>query len=123
MSSNIQDIVAGSYLALVIAIFVAVYVLLIIANWKVYTKAGFPGWASLIPIYNIIVLSKIATGSGAKWLLLLIPIFGEIYAFIFEWKLVKSFGRSGGFYVGMLFLPIIFTFILGFGDAEYVGSC
>ena len=43
-------------------------VLIIAAMWKVFTKAGHPGWACLIPIYNIYILCKIA-GRPGWWLL------------------------------------------------------
>ena len=38
--------------------------LLIVAMWKVFTKAGQPGWASLIPIYNLYIWCKIVGRPG-----------------------------------------------------------
>ncbi len=96
-------------------------VILIIANWKIYTKAGKPGWAILIPIYNFIVLLEIV-GKPWWWLLLmLIPFVNIILAILVTNLLSKSFGKGVGFTLGLLFLPYIFYPVLGFGNAEYKG--
>ncbi len=100
---------------------IIVAVLLIVAMWKIFTKAGEGGWKSIIPIYNIITLCKIADGSGWKVLLFLIPIVNVIYYIILMFRLSKSFGKGVLFCLGLLFLPNIFTLILGFGSAQYGG--
>ena len=41
-----------------------IFVIAIVAFWKVFTKAGEAGWKSIIPIYNIIILLKIV---GRPW--------------------------------------------------------
>lgn len=94
---------------------------MIAAQWKIYTKAGKPGWACIIPIYNILVLLEIV-GKPWWWLLLmLIPLVNFVF-FIWMYNLLsKSFGKSEGFTVGMILLPFIFFPILGFGDAVYQG--
>jgi hypothetical protein len=95
--------------------------LIIIANWKIYTKAGHPGWASIIPIYNIYILLKIV-GKPWWWLLLmLIPLVNIIFAIWMTNLLSLSFGKSSAFTVGLIFLPFIFYPILGFGDSQYKG--
>jgi hypothetical protein len=106
----------------IIIIYVAIFVLLIVSQWKVFTKAGKPGWACLIPIYNIIVLLEII-GKPWWWLLLLlfIPVVNIVFAIWMMNLLSKSFGKSEGFTVGMVLLPFIFVPILGFGDATYKG--
>lgn len=110
-------------------IMVAVYVLLIIAQWKIFTKAGEKGWKSLIPIYNLVVLYKIAGLS--PWLLLIyltaiIPVVGYIAILVLSIvsmvKLGQAFGKSGGFIVGLILLGPIFQMILAFGSSEYVGN-
>ena len=102
-------------------IYFAIIVLLIVAQWKIYTKAGKPGWACIIPIYNTIVLLEII-GKPWWWLLLLIiPVANIIFAVWMINLLSKSFGKSEGFTVGLILLPIIFYPILGFGDANYNG--
>ena len=101
----------------IIAIFF--YVLLIIAEWKILTKAGEAGWKSLIPFLNLYVIFKIVYGKGIKFLLLLVPILDIVVAIMFPFRLAKVFGKSSGFGVGLLLLPNIFTLVLAFGSAEY----
>ena len=99
-------------------IYLAYYVILVIGLWAVFTKAGEQGWKALIPIYNLIVIFKIA---GRPWwwiFLLLIPIVGVV---VMWHGLSKSFGKTAGFTVGLVFLAFIFLLILGFGSARYVG--
>ena len=106
-----------AYLILVIAL----YVLLIIADWKIFTKAGKPGWASLIPFYNLYVLFEIVGMNGWLFLLLCIPFVNIVMIIILLVKLAKAFGKGVGFTLGLIFLPNIFTLILGFGSAQYIG--
>lgn len=110
---------SGSPVALVVPLLVAV--VMIAAMWKVYSKAGQPGWAAIVPIYNIIVLLKVA-GRPTWWLVLfLIPLVNVVAIIIVTMDIAKSFGKSTGFGIGMLFLSFIFYPILAFGDARYVG--
>ena len=90
--------------------------------WKVYVKAGQPGWAVLIPIYNVIVWLEIAKKPWWWLLLMLIPYVGIIWAIWSLNMVVKNFGKDAGFTVGCLFLPYIFFPILAFGNAQYVGQ-
>ncbi|HPY37681.1 MAG TPA: DUF5684 domain-containing protein, partial [Clostridia bacterium] len=103
----------------IITLLVAVFS--IACMWKIFTKAGKPGWAAIVPFYNLYVLFEITWGSGIKFLLLLIPIANIIIMIMTYVKLAKVFGKSGGFAVGMLLLPIVFMPILAFGSARYVG--
>lgn len=99
----------------------AVAIVAIVAHWKIYTKAGQPGWAAIIPIYNIYVMLKIV-GKPWWWLLLMfIPLVNIIFAIWMTNMLSKSFGKDEGFTVGLLLLGIIFYPILGFGKAKYLG--
>src|ERR1041385_337752 len=96
-------------------------VLMLAAWWKVFTKAGQPGWACIIPIYNIYIWCKIV-GRPAWWiLLLLIPFVNFVICIILCIDLAKSFGKGAGFGLGIAFLGIIFFPILGFGSAQYLG--
>jgi len=96
-----------------------VILLTIIGMWKVFVKAGKPGWAAIIPIYNIIVLLEIV-GKPLWWVILfLIPIVGFIVAIIVCIALARNFGKGVGFAIGLLLLPFLFYPILGFGDARY----
>lgn len=110
-------------------IFVAFYVLIIVAQWKIFVKAGQEGWKAIIPIYNVVILYKIIGLS--PWLLLLyllaaVPVIGWIISFVLSIvsmvKLGKAFNQSTGFIIGLIFLTPIFQMILGFGKAEYVGN-
>ena len=95
--------------------------LIIVAMWKVFTKAGQPGWASIIPIYNLYIWCKIV---GRPWwwiLLMLIPLVNFIICIILCIDLAKSFGKGVGFGLGLAFLGVIFFPILGFGSAQYEG--
>jgi hypothetical protein len=98
-----------------------VMIILLAAMWKVFTKAGKPGWASLIPIYNVIVVLEIV-GRPWWWLLLMfVPFVNLVIAIIVLIDLSKSFGHGGGFAAGLIFLPFIFYLILGFGSSTYRG--
>ena len=102
--------------------FIAVVAIInIAAFWRIFEKAGKSGWASIIPIYNIIILLEIV---GKPWwwiLLLLVPVVNVIFSIWIVNLLAKSFGKSEGFTVGLIFLSFIFYPILGFGNAEYKG--
>ena len=104
-----------------ISISVVVSILFVIGMWKMFAKAGEPGWASIIPIYNLYVLFKITWGKGAKFLLLLIPIYNIVVFIKNELKLARAFGKGTGFAVGLIFFSPIFYAILGFSDAQYLG--
>jgi Family of unknown function (DUF5684) len=100
---------------------IPVVILAIAGMWKVFTKAGEPGWASLIPIYNMIVLLRIA-GKPAWWiLLLLIPVVNFVIAILISIEVANNFGKGAGFGLGLAFLGFIFYPILGFGSAQYMG--
>lgn len=112
---------AGIFGGVFMIVWLAVLVLVIAGMWKVFTKAGKPGWAAIVPIYNIIVLLEIV-GRPLWWfILLLIPIVNFIVAIIVSIDLAKSFGKGTGFGLGLAFLGIIFYPLLGFGDATYRG--
>jgi hypothetical protein len=97
-------------------------VVMIAAMWKIFTKAGKPGWASIIPIYNVIVLLDIA-GKPVWWFILfLIPIVNFVMLILTYVALADKFGKGGGFAVGLIFLGIVFFPILGFGGAQYRGA-
>jgi hypothetical protein len=92
---------------------------LVAAMWKVFAKAGEPGWAVLVPIYNIVVLLKIA-GKPTWWLvLLLVPGVNAIAAILVALALAERFGKGTGYGLGLAFLGPIFYPMLGFGSAQY----
>ncbi len=97
--------------------------LLVIAGfWKAFEKAGEPGWAALVPIYNLYVFLKIA-GRPAWWIVLFfIPVVGLVVAVIAAIDFAKAYGKDVPFGVGVALLGPIFVPMLGFGDARYVGA-
>jgi hypothetical protein len=104
-----------------LVIYLAIVVLVIASIWIIFSKAGKPGWACIIPIYNIIVLLDIV-GKPWWWLLLMIiPLVNIVIIIIVYHKLSLSFGKGGGFTVGIIFLAFIFLPILAFGEAKYIG--
>ena len=96
-------------------------ILLLVAGWKILSKAGEPGWKAIIPFYNMYSMVKIADSSGWKFLLFLIPIVGFIYDIIYSIRLARAFGKGKGFGIGLFLLPNVLSLILGFGNAEYQG--
>lgn len=118
----------GGLVGILVIVYIAVIVLEIAALWKVFVKAGQPGWAAIIPIYNLYVLLKVI-GRPGWWLLLfllgIVPFVGWIavlvLGIIIAIDLAKSFAKSGAFAVGLFLLNFIFVPILGFGDSSYVG--
>ncbi len=102
--------------------FLAIAILMIISLWKIFEKAGKPGWAAIIPVYNTIVLLEI-TKKPVWWIfiLLFVPVVNFIFAIMLLHALSTSFGKGTGFTLGLLFLGVIFYPILGFGSAEYQG--
>ena len=114
-----EDGAAGGFGAI---IWLLVAILVIAGMWKVFTKAGKPGWAAIIPIYNTIVLLQIA-GKPVWWFLLFfIPVVNIVIAVLVMIGVAKAFGKGTGFALGLLFLSPIFIPILGFSDAQYTGA-
>jgi hypothetical protein len=102
-------------------VMLAIGVVMIASLWKVFAKAGQPGWAAIVPIYNAVVLLQI-TGRPLWWIILfMIPLANIIVGILVAVDLAKSFGQSTGFALGLVFLGFIFFPILGFGSARYLG--
>jgi hypothetical protein len=114
------DSAAGGVAATaMLVVWFAVVAVVIAAIWKVFVKAGEPGWAALIPIYNLIVMLKIA-GKPAWWVvLMLIPGVNLIVAIIMYIGFAQAFGKGAGFAFGLLLLPFVFFPILAWGDARH----
>ena len=113
-----KAIIGLLFLAFELAIIIAV----IAGLWKTFVKAGKPGWAAIIPIYNVIVMLQIA-GKPIWWLILfLIPIVNIVMCILVGIAVAKAFGKSTGFGIGLALLGPIFYPILGFGEAQYQGA-
>jgi ABC-type sulfate transport system permease subunit len=111
----------GIFMAVLLIPMLIVWVISVVGMWRVYEKAGKPGWASIIPIYNVIVMLEII-GKPMLWLLLLlIPCVNIVVGIWMINLLSKSYGQSEGFTIGLIFLPFIFYPVLGFGNYRYLG--
>ena len=131
----------GGFILVVALIGLAVAILMLAAVWKIFSKAGKPGWAAIIPIYANYVMSSFLFGNssyfiattiatvlywvapymGISFLSTVANIANIVLYIILSIKMSKVFGKGGGFAAGLIFLPVIFYPILGFGSAEYIG--
>ena len=103
-----------------LVIVLACFVIIVAGLWKVFDKAGQPGWTAIIPLVNYFFFAM-AAGKPAWWgILMFVPIVNIIVWFILAIALAKRFGRGTGFGIGIALLPIIFIPILGFGDDRVV---
>ncbi len=96
-------------------------VLTIVGMWKTFEKAGQPGWAAIIPIYNIYVLLKIAGRPGWWLILFIIPLVNVVISLIVSIDVAKKFGQGTLFGLGLWLFPFVFYMILGFGSYSYEG--
>lgn len=107
-------------------IMIIFYAIIIVAGiagmWKTFEKAGHPGWAAIVPIYNIYILTKVADKPAWYIALFFIPLVNFVAIILLYHGVSKNFGKGAGFTVGLVFLNFIFFPILGFGDAEYLGE-
>ena len=112
----------GGMGAVGLILYLAVVLFVLAGVWKTFTKAGKPGWASIIPIYNLVVLLQIAEKPLWYILLFLIPIVNLVVAILVMVAVAQKFGKGAGFGLGLAFLGFIFWPMLGFGDASYQQS-
>ena len=106
----------------IIILTLACIIIPIISMWKIFEKAGEPGWAALVPFMSQYKLCKISLGNGWLFLLAFLPLINFILAIMVAIKLSGAFGKGIGFVFGLIFLPFIFYMILGFGSATYLGN-
>jgi len=119
-SSQINDAISGIFSGAGSVVLIAYYVLLVVAAWKMFSKAGYPGILALIPIVNLIVIVKIAGYSGWLVLLYLIPIVNIVFMILVALHLGRNFGKGGFFSILWLWLfPVIGYFVIGYGSARY----
>lgn len=102
-------------------VWLIVMVILIVANWKIFEKAGKPGWAILIPIYNVIVMLQIV-GKPLWWLIMLfIPVVNVVFVILIIYNFVLKFDKPAWHTILALFLGVIYYPYIAFSDAQYVG--
>lgn len=108
-----------SLMAILLTALIA-FVLFVVSGWKVFEKANQPGWASIVPIYNFVVLLHVVR-KPIWWVILsFVPIVNIVVSIIVAHELAKAFGKGVGFTIGLIILPIIFLPVLGFGKATYI---
>jgi hypothetical protein len=100
-------------------IWLAVVLLVIVSLWKIFEKAGKPGWAAIVPIYNLVVLLEIIRKPIWWIVLFLVPCLNLVAAVMVSLELAKCFGKTVGFAIGMILLPFVFFPMLAFSDAQY----
>lgn len=102
-------------------VYLGILALMFASMWKLFTKAGKPGWAAIVPIYNVIVLLEIV-GRPIWWLVLLfVPFVNIVVAILLALDTAKVYGKGVGTALLLIFLPFIGYPLLAFGDASYVG--
>ncbi len=121
--SNEAAIAVGMMVTVFLIFYFIIAVICIVSVWRLFTKAGKPGWAAIVPVYNQIVMLQVA-GRPVWWVLLMmfVPIFQVWVAIVAAIDFAKSYGKSTGFGVLVALLPFIGLPILAFGkDTHYVG--
>ncbi|MDF7799643.1 DUF5684 domain-containing protein [Pontiellaceae bacterium B1224] len=119
MEVDSYAVASGAIAGGILILGLGLIIILVVAMWKMFVKAGHPGWAAIVPIYNTCVLCDIG-GKPMWWvLLMLIPFVNIVIAILVMVGVARNFGRGVGTALGLLFLPFIFMLILGFGSAEY----
>jgi len=111
--------IIGYFILWLFSMVIAAFILA--CMWKIFVKAGKPGWAALVPFYNTLVMLEFL---GRPWwflLLMFVPIANVVIEIIIVFDYAKSFGKSTGFGFGLLFLGIVFIPILAFGSSRYIG--
>jgi len=122
LTTTTGSISTGLLLTLIL-VYVVVVVFYIAVMWKVFTKAGHPGWAAIIPIYNTYILCKIAGRPGWWVLLFLIPVVNIVVLIMLCLDVAQAFGKSGAFgFFGLFLFSFIGFPILAFGSAQYRGG-
>lgn len=142
-----EEILAGlgvmaGFLSLILAFVGVVYIISVIGQWRIFTKAGDKGWKALIPIYNAYTEIKLVWNTKMFWIIIalgavgaltngaegflaiiggLVSLAGTVLTVMEKHKLSRSFGHGVGFTLGLLFLTPVFYLILAFGGSEYIG--
>jgi hypothetical protein len=119
-SSTTAGLGAALYVILIVSLVLVVFA--IVCYWRIFTKAGKPGWLAIIPIVREVYLLIIGGLSGWLILLGLVPVVNIILPIIIYWNLAKVFGKGAGFALGLIFLNLIFVAILAFDNSRYLGK-
>lgn len=112
----------GAMSSTMMLVIFAVTILMIAAMWRVFERAGEPGWAALVPIFNLYVMFKVGRMSPWWMLALIIPIVNIVVSFALSFGIAKRFGKGAGYGIGLTLLPFIFWPLLAWGDAQPVAQ-
>ncbi|MDP3235658.1 MAG: DUF5684 domain-containing protein [Myxococcales bacterium] len=114
---------AGGAIAAIISLVIqlAIFGVVIAGMWKVFVKAGQPGWAAIVPIYNYYILTQIVGRPILWFILMFVPCANIVALFLITQDLAKSFNKSSGYGIGLFLLSPVFLPMLGFSDAQYSG--
>jgi hypothetical protein len=119
----------AAFIIVIYAIAFILAILTIAGMWKAFSKAGQPGWAAIIPFYNLYVMGEISGKGGTYGLLIglgmAIPCVGIVCLVFYVIMLIefcKAYDQGAGMAIGLLLLGFVFWPILGFGSAEYIGA-
>jgi hypothetical protein len=95
----------------------------IVVGWKIFVKAGEPGWGILIPIYNIVLMCRIGGRPGWWAILFFIPVIWFVPAVLVPLGMAKNFGKGVGFAIALMIpaINMIPLVMLAFGDVEFSG--
>lgn len=100
-------------------LYLAILIAALVGMWKMFEKAGQPGWGCIIPIYNLYLLTKIAEKPWWWIIMFIIPLVNIIFTIMLYYEIARHFKQGAGFTIGLFLLPCIFFPILGFGDYTY----
>ena len=122
-----QELAIGAGLAglgaMMFIIWLGIAAIFVVSMWKLFTKAGQPGWAAIVPVYNSYVMIGPVCGMSIMWFIFMfVPLLNLAAALYIPIKLAEAFGKGVGFGIGILLLPIVFLPILAFGDSTWVGG-
>lgn len=106
------------------------FILTLIANWRIFEKAGEEGWKSIIPIYNFYIICRILKMNFTHFIIAFIILFipfiqigAAIYLLYFyvecDFRLSKAFGHGLGYSWGLVLLNTIFVLLIGLSDDKY----
>lgn len=107
---------------IIIILYLAIIILVIAGMWRIFEKAGQPGWGAIVPIYNLYLLTVIAQKPGWWTVMFFIPLANIVFAIMTWYEIAKKFGKDVGYTVGILLLGFIFIPMLGLGSAQYTAE-
>jgi len=95
------------------------FTIIIVFAWPVFEKAGYPGWNTLIPFYNLYIWLQIIDKPLWWYIFLIIPFINVFMVMLMIVELVKCFGRHDLLYQGIgVIFPFVYLPYLGISENE-----